>query len=53
MRICAWCLSCFLLVACGIKGPLYIPERQYPQDQTPEQLKHSPQKQPADAAQQK
>ncbi|MBM3350216.1 MAG: hypothetical protein FJY53_00200 [Betaproteobacteria bacterium] len=25
------CVACFLLSACGTKGPLYIPEQQYPQ----------------------
>ncbi|MEZ0231408.1 MAG: lipoprotein [Methylophilaceae bacterium] len=24
-------LVCFTLTACGTKGPLYIPEKQYPQ----------------------
>jgi len=33
-----FCLSillCLLVTACGTKGPLYIPERQYPQDSQP------------------
>jgi predicted small lipoprotein YifL len=33
-----FCLSillCLLVTACGTKGPLYIPERQYPQDAQP------------------
>jgi predicted small lipoprotein YifL len=25
-------LLCIMLSACGTKGPLYIPEQQYPQD---------------------
>jgi predicted small lipoprotein YifL len=25
-------LACLTLTACGTKGPLYIPEKQYPQD---------------------
>lgn len=25
-------ILCFATVACGTKGPLYIPEKQYPQD---------------------
>lgn len=25
-------LACLTIVACGTKGPLYIPEQQYPQD---------------------
>lgn len=25
-------MLCILLSACGTKGPLYIPEQQYPQD---------------------
>lgn len=25
-------LLCVMLSACGTKGPLYIPEQQYPQD---------------------
>lgn len=29
-------LTIMILVACGTKGPLYIPERQYPQDTTPQ-----------------
>ncbi len=26
------CLAYMVLVACGTKGPLYIPEQRYPQD---------------------
>lgn len=33
MRVCFICLYfCVLLVSCGTKGALYIPERQYPQE---------------------
>ncbi|NOT68657.1 MAG: lipoprotein [Methylophilaceae bacterium] len=33
MRLLSLCLLiCLTLAACGIKGPLYIPEQQYPQD---------------------
>ncbi|MEZ0315451.1 MAG: lipoprotein [Methylophilaceae bacterium] len=36
LRYTTYCLSlsiaaCLSLSACGIKGPLYIPEKQYPQ----------------------
>lgn len=30
--LCLTLLLCMLTAACGTKGPLYIPERQYPQD---------------------
>lgn len=33
MRLLAIGLLFTQLVACGLKGPLYIPERQYPQPQ--------------------
>ena len=26
-----WLMTCGLLVGCGTKGPLYIPEQRYPQ----------------------
>lgn len=26
---------CLTVAACGTKGPLYIPEKQYPQNTTP------------------
>lgn len=26
-------ILCLTLTACGTKGPLYLPEKQYPQDQ--------------------
>ncbi|CAG0980594.1 hypothetical protein MTYP_01740 [Methylophilaceae bacterium] len=33
MRLISFCLLvCLGLAACGTKGPLYIPEKQYPQD---------------------
>ena len=42
-------LACLTLNACGTKGPLYIPERQYPQDgqkapttQQPQEVEVSP-----------
>lgn len=41
-------LLLMLLSACGTKGPLYIPEQQYPQD-TPQQ--DTPQRAPAAPAQ--
>lgn len=25
-------ILCLILTACGTKGPLYLPEKQYPQD---------------------
>ncbi|HEY8117798.1 MAG TPA: lipoprotein [Methylophilaceae bacterium] len=28
-------LTGLILSSCGTKGPLYIPEKQYPQDTTP------------------
>ena len=34
-KLACLCLLCAMLSACGTKGPLYIPEQQYPQD-TPE-----------------
>jgi len=33
--LCLSILLCLLVTACGTKGPLYIPERQYPQDVQP------------------
>ena len=30
----AFALSCAMLVGCGTKGPLYIPEQRYPQAAT-------------------
>lgn len=30
--ICLALLVCLTLAACGTKGPLYIPEQEYPQD---------------------
>ncbi len=33
MRLLALCLIVACVTACGLKGPLYIPERQYPQPQ--------------------
>jgi|GEM_PF-1348469 len=40
----------FSLGACGIKGPLYIPEKQYPQDtgKTESKVKNHSEKQPGD-----
>ncbi|WP_416183097.1 LPS translocon maturation chaperone LptM [Methylicorpusculum sp.] len=33
MRLsCLLILACLTFTACGTKGPLYIPERQYPQE---------------------
>ena len=32
VRILLLLAICFLLNSCGTKGPLYIPEKQYPQD---------------------
>ncbi|WP_334108176.1 LPS translocon maturation chaperone LptM [Methylobacillus sp.] len=38
MRFCLLILVASLaLVACGTKGELYIPEKQYPQDPVPQQ----------------
>lgn len=34
-HLCLSILLCLLVTACGTKGPLYIPERQYPQDAQP------------------
>jgi predicted small lipoprotein YifL len=34
-------LAFMLLAACGTKGPLYIPEQQYPQD-TPQEAPAAP-----------
>lgn len=31
VRILFFLVVCFALNACGTKGPLYIPEREYPQ----------------------
>lgn len=42
-------LAALLLAACGVKGPLYIPEKRYPpkapveQPQTPEPTQEQPQ----------
>lgn len=36
-------LACLSIVACGTKGPLYIPERQYPQDNQPAPTTQQPQ----------
>lgn len=37
MRLfCLSILLCLLVTACGTKGPLYIPEQQYPQDVQPQ-----------------
>ncbi|MBL8506448.1 MAG: lipoprotein [Methylobacillus glycogenes] len=46
-------LSCLILAACGTKGDLYIPERQYPQDQPSAESQSNPsqQKQPASSRQ--
>jgi len=43
-------LAALLLCACGIKGPLYIPEKQYPQDtgKTESKVKNHSEKQPGD-----
>lgn len=32
VRILLFLSICFVLNSCGTKGPLYIPEQQYPQD---------------------
>jgi predicted small lipoprotein YifL len=32
VRILLFLTLCFILNSCGTKGPLYIPEQQYPQD---------------------
>lgn len=32
MKTAYFCVTLMLLSACGTKGPLYIPEQQYPQD---------------------
>ncbi|MDP2247719.1 MAG: lipoprotein [Nitrosomonadales bacterium] len=39
-------LVCLMVTACGTKGPLYIPEQQYPQDAQPKDVeqKSAPQK---------
>ena len=29
-----WLMTCGMLVGCGTKGPLYIPEQRYPQAAT-------------------
>ena len=38
-------ISCIVLVGCGTKGPLYIPEQRYPQKESsqkaPSQKEHS------------
>ncbi|MDO8961524.1 MAG: lipoprotein [Methylophilus sp.] len=31
-KVATMSLLCMLISACGTKGPLYIPEQQYPQD---------------------
>lgn len=45
-KLACFILLCVTLSACGTKGPLYIPEQQYPQD-TPEA---APQPAPAPAS---
>lgn len=32
VKLASLSLLCLMLSACGTKGPLYIPEQQYPQD---------------------
>ncbi len=41
LKLTSLCLLLMLLSACGTKGPLYIPEQQYPQD-TPQEAPATP-----------
>jgi predicted small lipoprotein YifL len=43
MRLtCLSILVCLMVTACGTKGPLYIPEQQYPQDVQPKDIEQKP-----------
>lgn len=35
-------VGCSALIACGTKGPLYIPEQRYPQETTKPPIRNNP-----------